>query len=319
VTGAPAADADPLVDVIVVTHNPGSLLPRALASIAASRGVRIRMSVVDNASTDGTADRARALGAEVVPMPANLGYGAALNRGVAGATAPWAVCCNQDVDVDQHAIARLVRTAEAYEGVHGVPCVVGPRLVRPDGTTAETCHRLPTLGRQIAEFLLGERAAGNRNRGTETDGAQRCGWVSATFLLARASTFRSVDGFDPRYFMYVEDVDFFARLAAAGGHCVWEPRATVTHLGGDERVWSPQLYAHALWNWKQYFDARTGGFGGTAVLAAAVVGSLGRAALWWARSVDTATARARARMFAGAALIASRRLAATWAPSRRPA
>ena len=156
-------------------------------------------------------------------------------------------------------------------------------------------------------FLAGEVLSGERNGAREETGRQRCGWVSAVFLIGKRSTFNAVGGFDASYFMYVEDVEFFTRLAQRGYHCLWVPTATVKHFGGRSKHLSPELYGQALSNWKRYFISRNGLAAGYAVLVAAVAGCLLRSALWWLRYWrGDRTAGIYARMFFGAAAAAVR-------------
>jgi N-acetylglucosaminyl-diphospho-decaprenol L-rhamnosyltransferase len=58
------------------------------------------------------------------------------------------------------------------------------------------------------------------------------GWLSGSCLLMRREAFDSVDGFDPRYFMYFEDVDLGDRLGRAGWQNVYVPTAEVVHIQG---------------------------------------------------------------------------------------
>jgi N-acetylglucosaminyl-diphospho-decaprenol L-rhamnosyltransferase len=267
-------------------------------------GVRARAIVVDNGSEHfETADLP--IGTAVLLLPENLGYGAAFNRGLAEADAEWIVCANQDVEVEPSALAALVDAAERYERRTATPCIVGPRLLSPDGATAETCHSFPSLRQQVVAFLIGEDAAGYRNiADAASSEPTRCSWVSAAFVLARRSTFQALDGFDPSFFMYVEDLDLFDRAGALGFHCLWVPGATVVHFGGGSRIARPDVYAHCLWNWGVYFTRKAGRPAGAAIVAAAVAGSALRAALWGYRARrDVPGADEMATMFSRASVI----------------
>jgi len=302
------------IDVVLVSYNGADLLSRALASLATQSGPSVRCIVVDNQSGDRSCEVAEESGATVVLLPDNVGYGAAFNQGLARATAEWVVCSNQDVEVMPGTLATLVREAERYEREEGVACVVAPQLTRPDGSAAERCHRFPTLGQQIVAFMFGEGRVQVRDAYPPATAPQRCHWVSGAFLLARASTFRRVGGFDASYFMYFEDLEFFTRLSREGMHCVWVPGAEVVHHGGAEAV-SPALYAHTLWNCFRYYRTESGVAGGVAALSAGVVGSLLRGGMWWARSLRSGqSARRMALMFSGGAL---KSVAwAVWRPAR---
>lgn len=294
----------PDIEVVIVTHNGARVLPRAMRSLSASEGARVRVTVVDNGSTDASDELAADLGATVVALETNVGYGAAFNIGLEQTTSEWIVCSNQDVDVAPTALAIMIDAAARHQEETGRPCVAAPGLFTPTGRLAETCHRFPTPTRHIAGLLLGEAVSGIRDVEPPTGGMRRCDWVSGAFLLGRTATFNAVAGFDPTYFMYVEDLDFFTRLAAAGADCLWVPEAIVVHAGGGAPI-PAAIYAHTLWNLRAYYRRHNGPRAGAAVFAAGIVGSMVRAAMWYCRGLaDDAVAVEYSRMFAGAALVA---------------
>jgi len=290
--------------VIVVSYNGGELLPRAIRAIQASVGVHPRVIVVDNASTDDSRLVAARLGATVVPSPRNVGYGVAFNLGLKQSAAPWIACSNQDLEIGLSTLAELVAAAETYESEKGTACITAPQLLTAERRPAETCHRFPSLGRQVIGCLVGESVGGYRNVGSQGRLPHRCDWVSGAFLVGRNTTFRAIGGFNTDYFMYVEDLDFFRRLADAGLHCVWVPTCEVVHFGGGRLgASSPLLFAHALWNLASYHGARRGRWAASVVLLAGILGSLLRAILWSFRGFSDHAGRPYVRMFAGAAFI----------------
>ncbi len=294
------------VDVVTVSYNAADLLARALTSYASSTGVRVRSIVIDNASKDDSAATASRLGAIVHVLDDNIGYGAAFNCGLGRASAAFVVCANQDVQVRPDTISLLVAAAVDHEQKCGVPCVVGARLVTVEGETSETCHLIPTVWEQTIGMLLGESVVGARNAYPDSRTTQHCEWVSAAFILARREVFLELNGFDPSYFMYVEDLDLFTRLGYLGGHCVWVPSAEVVHLRTGGTVGTPILQAHALWNWKRYYSAHGGPASGQVILYAGIIGSLVRGGMWWLRAQRRVGGQAseRASLFLRGAAIA---------------
>ncbi|MGH9179932.1 MAG: glycosyltransferase family 2 protein [Acidimicrobiales bacterium] len=293
------------IDVVIAAHNGARHLEASLSAFGASEAVAIRLIVVDNASVDDSVAIARDHAARVVELPVNVGYGAACNEGLALAEAEWVAFANQDVVVAPDALQRLLAACDAFEGRERRPVVGGPLLLDVEGRASSGCHRLPSLPRQIIGLMTSERVAGVRYR-RRTLRMRTCGWVDGALLLGRASTFRAIGGFDVRYFMYVEDVDLFARLAESGARCLWVPAATVVHHGG-RRPLAPELHAGALRNWSLYFRARAGPAAGATVLTAGVLGSVARGLAWRLRSLGNAPeARAWATMFLEGARIVLR-------------
>jgi N-acetylglucosaminyl-diphospho-decaprenol L-rhamnosyltransferase len=208
----------PALDVVIVNWNGAALLRACLASLAAARDAgTVQVTVVDNASTDGSTE-------DLPPLPrplrlirndANLGFGQACNQGAAAGDAPAILFLNPDTQVapDALGIARAALAADPHTGI------VGARLVDPDGRTARSCARAPTalglLGRALAldrlglvppHFLLAWDHADDR----------AVDQVMGAFLMIRRDLFATLGGFDSRFFVYWEDVDLCARARTAG-------------------------------------------------------------------------------------------------------
>lgn len=324
------------VDVVMVSYNGGARLEQAVRSVLQDNEVRARVIIVDNDSTDGSIDAIEEPNATILRLPANVGYGAGFNAGLRYGSAPWVVCSNQDIAVSTGTLRTLIETVLSHEARTGSDVIASPRIVRPDGSTSETGHAIPTFRKACFALLVG--APGGRNV-IEADPLDpqpvECGWVSAVFLLGRRSVFEKLNGFDPEYFMYVEDLDFFRRLRDRGGICVWDPRVCVVHYGGvgpeGRGAISAAMYARALWNIHRYFEKhepRRGRLSGLAVLTAGAGGAAGRALLWYVRAARAGCRGAEdrtaidvnagglARMFGNAALWCAIAAATGRLPSR---
>ncbi|HVZ29496.1 MAG TPA: glycosyltransferase, partial [Asticcacaulis sp.] len=114
------------VTAIVVTFNSERVIWDCIAEIATRGMGRI---VVDNASTDGTADLAERQGAVVIRNKENLGYGKANNIGVQAADTEFVLICNPDVTVHANMIWGLMRAVEDYPDAG----IWAPRVFQPDG------------------------------------------------------------------------------------------------------------------------------------------------------------------------------------------
>jgi GT2 family glycosyltransferase len=170
--------------------------------------------------------------------------------------------------------------------------IVGPRLVTPAGRIAETGHRFPSLKDDVIELLFGARIAKTRNV-FNVDDAQaviQCEWISGVLIVGRTNTFRALGGFDPRYFMYVEDIDLFTRLNERGGKCLWQGLATVTHYGAvreDTRgAISGELFGLAIYNrsvYRRKVARSVPSVQALLVIASGAVGAFWRSAFWLLR------------------------------------
>jgi len=237
-SGAPGsgASAGSRVAAVVVNYESGDALARCVGDLAqAGLGDLV---VVDNGSSDGSVAEARRAvpGIDVVVPGGNLGYGAAVNRGVAATGAPLVLVCNPDLEVPREAVGALVAALEADPA----RAVVGPLVRTPAGDRYPSARRFPSMVDAAGHALLGLFAPDNRftraYQRSELDDAtvevRAADWVSGACFLARRDAFEGVGGFDESYFMYAEDVDLCWRLGRAGWSVAYAPTAEVTHLQG---------------------------------------------------------------------------------------
>jgi len=230
------AGSEPRVLVTTVTYNSSGVLDAFLASLSHAVTEQTEVIVVDNASGDAELSHAIAErhGARFLPSAGNLGYGSAVNLALRGSAPPeFLVVANPDVVVAANAIDTLleVMRKDAHIGS------AGPRILNEDGTVYPSARKLPSLVSGAGHAVFSGRWRNNpwsrRYRDEERyDLVQRdAGWLSGSFLVVRGAAFQQVGGFDEGFFMYFEDVDLGARLAAAGWRNTYVPSAIITHSG----------------------------------------------------------------------------------------
>jgi len=216
------------IAVVLVTHNTREPLLDALASVRGSSEV----VVVDNASTDGTAEAVRRAFPEVKVLESpNDGYGAAANRGVAACSAPFVLLLNSDVVVRPGALRALAGYLES----HTHAGLAGPRLENPDGTLQRSCFAFLGTAR-----LAVEKTALGRWLGGPCDRSKTAPWVLGAALAIRREAFEAVGGFDTGFFLYGEEVDLCYRMWQAGWEVHYAPMATVMHIGGASAAARPE-------------------------------------------------------------------------------
>jgi len=228
--GAPRPDPDghpvsPAVSVILVSSQTRDRTVACLRTLSArspgmgrpaeADAVGYEVIVVDNASTDGSADAVRAAcpAARVIEMPANVGFGWAVNAGAALARAPYLLLLNPETLPVGDIVGDLLRFARQRPG-HGI---YSGRTRRPDGSDeAGSSFGAPTLWDHLC-FATGLSTM-----------FPRAGCVA----LIDRELFRRLGGFDPRYLMYGEHVDLGLRARAAGARPIYHPAASVLHANG---------------------------------------------------------------------------------------
>ncbi|MGX5776455.1 glycosyltransferase family 2 protein [Methylorubrum zatmanii] len=296
------------LDVVIVNWNAGEQLRACLASLAASAdAAALRVVVVDNASTDGSADGLDrpGLALTVLRNAENRGFARACNQGAALGRAEAILFLNPDTQVSRDGIAaaRAALEADPRTGI------VGARLVDDEGRTHRTCARHPTGARLVAHTLFLDRLLPGRvppHFLLDWDHAETrpVDAVMGAFLMIRRPLFERLGGFDERFFVYWEDADLCARAGAAGFAVCHAAAAEIRHRGQGttEAVKDRRLFyflrAQAL-----YADKHHGRAAFLAVLAAAFAVNLpvrfGRAALRGSAQEAGAVIRA-GRMLAGA-------------------
>ena len=179
--------------------------------------------VVENGSADGSAELlATALPSDprirLVTSPTNLGFGRANNLGVEQATSPFLFLLNSDAKLHSGGIGKL---AAALEVEH--PCsIIAPeiRTAPGDELQIDAAGRFPSAANVIT---------GRMSRHGDSSSPD---WVSGCAMFLRRECYRDLGGFDPGFFMYLEDVHLCWKARQAGGTVRIERSVKVTHLGG---------------------------------------------------------------------------------------
>lgn len=223
---APAPTDPPAVDVVIVNWNSGRHLAACLDALAPGDG-SIRVIVIDNASTDGSAEAAAGrAGVALRVNDANRGFGAACNQGAALGASPLILFLNPDTIASPAAVAALAG-ALARTPAAGI---AGPALTDPDGRIVPTCSALPRwrdlVGRALGLDRLGLVAtAFLPARGGPV------GQVMGACLMIRRDLFERLGGFDERFFLYFEEVDLSRRALDRGALSLYAPEVRVVHVG----------------------------------------------------------------------------------------
>jgi len=230
--------AEPDVSVVVVNYNSGHYLERCLRSVADAAGdAQVEIVVADNASIDGSEDRALAAvpEARLIRTGSNLGFGAAANRGMRAALAPFVFLLNPDAVISGGTLGGFLKVAAE----HPRAGVIGCLTKNPDGSVYPSARKVPTAAESFGHKFVGPFMPDNpwSRAYTMADWDRRSerqvGWVSGSSALLRAEALASVGMFDEKYFMYVEDVDLCTRMRAAGWEVWYSPELEVEHVVGS--------------------------------------------------------------------------------------
>lgn len=224
------------VAVVTVSYGSSEVLRDFLASIPASSSAELTVIIADNKPTDADAveQLAREFHAEYLPLPANPGYGGAINAAVKDLTAQieWILVSNPDLVLGADSVDRLLTVGDSNPNIASV----GPAILT-NGQVYPSARSIPSLRNGIGHALFANIWLGNPwtkayRKGSEYGTIRRdAGWLSGACVLVRRSAFEAVGGFDESFFMYFEDVDLGYRLGKLGFRNVYEPAAVVEHSG----------------------------------------------------------------------------------------
>ena len=216
----------PDITVSLVNTSNRELLLDCLASLGdAAAETELEVIVVDNASTDGSADAVRAAhqGVQVVERDRRHGFGANHNEAIRRATGRYVLILNEDTVLHAGALDRMRRFMDQNPEVGAC----GPKILNPDGSPQPSAFHFPSPGRVAMTTLTLQR------RGWVQSGSNhiaRVDWVCGAAILARTPALRAIGGFDERLFIYSEDPDLCLRLREAGYATAYFPYASLVHL-----------------------------------------------------------------------------------------
>lgn len=224
------------VSVILVSYNTASLLQPCLDRLAAAlSSLHAQVLVVDNASRDESLSLLREHYShyEIVENKTNVGFGRANNQVLSDVRGRYVLLLNTDAYIEPDAIVKSI----AYMDANPRCGVLGARLVGADGLLQPSCRYFPT---PFSVFLLhtGLHRAFPRVRMVDDmawdhASVRQCDWVPGCYYLVRREVIDAVGLFDPRFFLYYEEVDHCLAVKKAGWQVTYFPATTVIHLGGE--------------------------------------------------------------------------------------
>jgi GT2 family glycosyltransferase len=224
------SESPPDISVVVINWNRRGYLRACLASLAGQRGANFEVIVVDNGSSDGSAEMARSeFGVRVIANTANLGFCAANNQAFAAARGEFIALLNNDAEAAPDFLANLRRALDAAPDIGMAAAKV---LVWEGAGGVNRADRIDKAGHLI--YPDGQ----NRGRGTgEIDQGQygrvaECLWPDGCACMYRKAMLDQIGGFDEDFFMFADDAELGLRARIAGWRCLYMPGAVARHHRG---------------------------------------------------------------------------------------
>jgi len=252
------------LSVIVVNWNAGDLLSACLRSVLeATAEMATEVWIVDNASQDGSAERALRDYPEVRLLRnlENIGFARAANRALREADGEFVLLLNPDAELTQDALARMLGVLRGDPGVG----IVG-------------CQSVDEEGRVSPGYELGYPGRRHELLPATRDTDQEVAWVSGACLLARQAMVKAIGTLDEGFFMYCEDVDWCYRARQAGWRVVSVTGTRVRHRLGGSAAHVPtaetarRAAASRLRFYRKHYSPRRAGWLFVRMLVASLVG-----------------------------------------------
>jgi|SRR5450830_40888 len=233
---APDLKLNPDVSVVIVNYNTEKLLPIVLTDLKlAESEYVVQKIVVDNASRDHSQDYMRQYLShlDLIFNPMNVGFGRANNQALPLIEGRYVLLLNTDAFVADDTLVKTV----SYMDAHPECGILGVRLVGRDGELQPSCRYFPTpwnlfIQRSgLNKFFKSTRLMDDMDWNHAT--VRECDWVPGCYYLIRKEVIDQVGLFDPRYFLYYEEVDHCFAAKKAGWQVHYYPYTTVIHIGGE--------------------------------------------------------------------------------------
>ncbi len=259
----------PTLDILIVNWNAGPQLRACLTSIAQATQTHyhlLNVIVIDNASTDDSAQHLSfPLPLSVIHNPNNAGFGIACNLGAAQTQGDYLLILNPDIRLYPDTLDKLLPFSQtprmAHTGIFSI------QLFDQEGHIQRSCARFPSLKLLLPQMLgldhlFPQRFPPHFMLEWDHQDSRPVDQVPGGFCLIRRTTFEQIQGFDPRFFLYYEDVDLAFRAAQAGWQSMYFAEAQAYHAGQGT---TNQIRAHRLFYFLQsrllyvykHFDRRS--------------------------------------------------------------
>jgi len=232
-------ETKPRISIITINYGGSANLKTLWSSIKEhAADLNYEFIVVDNASPNNDAAQLETLfkdtGVHLVTLDKNLGFGGGYSQGVNFARGEFLAIINPDIQLKKDCLQNLIAELESNKDIG----LVAPKLNNPDGSVQQNARHFPTpwvmFGRRLSTHFKWaydyEESWYNSSKPITVD------WVQGSFMCLRRKTFTTTlnGGFDPRFFLFLEDTDLCRRVWQRKLKVMLVPSALAIH--GEHRL-----------------------------------------------------------------------------------
>ncbi|MBI5740664.1 MAG: glycosyltransferase family 2 protein [Nitrospirae bacterium] len=215
--------------IVIVNYNTRELLKDCLRSIYRSGEDEIyEVVVVDNNSSDGSAEMVRDEfpRTRLIINESNLGFAGGCNKGITLSRGRYIILLNSDTEMLPRSLERLKVFLDS-ERAGPETGIIGCRILNPDGSLQFSVGKFPSLWSTVTDMLRPCHKRKYCLAGYDT--AHEADWVTGAFIAIDRRVVEDVGGFDERFFMYYEEVDWCLRAKKRGWKVFYFPHVSIIH------------------------------------------------------------------------------------------
>jgi N-acetylglucosaminyl-diphospho-decaprenol L-rhamnosyltransferase len=224
------------LSIVFVSYNTAEMTCKAIRLVKESlHTLDIEIFVVDNASKDDSSSRVSAEFPDVhlITNSTNVGFGRANNQVLKHYKGQYLLLLNTDAFVEPNTI----QTTYSFMQSNPKTGILGVRLLGRDGVLQPSCRYFPTplniFLTSTGLFKLFPTVQLVDDMKWSHNALRNCDWVPGCYYLIKREVIEQVGLFDPRYFLYYEEVDHCFATKKAGWDVTYFPDASVVHIGGE--------------------------------------------------------------------------------------
>ena len=221
---------------IIINYNTANLLDKCIKLLRnAALKISMNIIIVDNASSDNSVDLLQRdfTDCKLIRNDINVGFGRANNQCIPFIEGKYALLLNTDAFVSEDTINKTIQYMDNNQSCG----ILGVKLLGRDGTLQPSCRFFPTplnifLQRTgLKKFFKNTQLVDDMS--WDHNSARQCDWVPGCYYLIRREVVEKIGLFDPRYFLYYEEVDHCFAVKKAGWEVHFFPDTSVVHIGGE--------------------------------------------------------------------------------------
>lgn len=233
---------NPKVSIIIVSYNTKNILRDCLNSILNTVSIgKVEVFVVDNASSDGSADMVEKefKSIQLIRSAANLGFAGGNNLAIRKCTGEFVLLLNPDSVLSSGVIEKTIDYMESDSECG----VLGIKLLNSDGKLQPCARKIPN---PFFKFLVITGIANKFKNNSILGGpdyswwdhssTKEVGWVVGAYFLIRKKLIDQIGMLDDRYFLYFEEIDFCLNAKRKGWKVIFYPFAEILHIGGQSSI-----------------------------------------------------------------------------------